>query len=75
MRFYIKDSERKQDPAPVKTNATLAVKVGLVLWVLALVACGAFYAPLAAAEKSWWFTACIFGIALGGLALFKVRGR
>lgn len=75
MRFYIKDSERKPDPAPVKTNATLAVKVGLVLWVLALIACGVFYGLLAATEKSWWLTACGFGIALGGLALIKVRGR
>ncbi len=72
MRFYVKDSERKPDPQPVKTNARLAISVGLVLWVLALAACIFFSGSLAAAEKSWWLSTCLFGIALGVFAFFKV---
>ena len=75
MRLYVKDSERKPDPAPVKTNARLAIVVGLVLWVVALALCLVFAPALAAAEKSWWLSTCLFGIALGIFAFFKVRRR
>jgi cytochrome bd-type quinol oxidase subunit 1 len=75
MRFYIKDAERKPDPAPIKASARLAVMVGLVLWVLALAACLLNLEALAAAQKSWWLATCIFGIILGIFAFFKVRNR
>ena len=37
MRLWLKDSERKADPAPVATDDRLAVLVGLGLWIAALV--------------------------------------
>ena len=37
MRLWLKDSERKPDPAPVATDDRLAVLVGLGLWIAALV--------------------------------------
>ncbi|MCU1438846.1 MAG: hypothetical protein JWP66_1933 [Naasia sp.] len=38
MRLYLKDSERRPDPEPVRTDDRKAILTGLVLWVLALVA-------------------------------------
>ncbi|WP_138315731.1 DUF2530 domain-containing protein [Rhodoluna limnophila] len=75
MRFYVKDTERKPDPAPVKTNARLVIAVGVVLWAVALVLGLIFSATLASAQKSWWLSTCLFGIALGVFAFFKVRNR
>ena len=74
MKFYIKDSERKPDPEPVKTNAKLAILVGLGLWSLALVVLLFAGSAIPAAQESWSFT-CLAGIALGLYALFHVRKR
>ena len=67
--------QRKPDPQPVKTNARLAISVGLVLWVFAFAACIIFSGALAASEKTWWLSTCGFGIALGLFAFFKVGRR
>jgi hypothetical protein len=74
MKFYIKDSERKPDPEPVKTNAKLAISVGLVMWSLALVVLLLAGSAIPAAQESWTFT-CLAGIGLGLYALFHVRKR
>ena len=37
MRLWLKDSERRADPAPVKTDDRKAFFVGTVAWVIALV--------------------------------------
>jgi hypothetical protein len=37
MKLWLRDSERKPDPAPVKTDDRAAVLVGLALWIAALV--------------------------------------
>ena len=74
IRFYVKDSERKPDPQPVKTNATLAVRVGIAIWILALI--GLLGMPgLLPETKHWWPWTCVVGVGLGLFALFKVRGR
>lgn len=75
MRFYVKDSERKPDPEPVKTNAALAIKVGIAAWTIALVGCLFFAEALAASQKSWWLLTCVIGIGLGFFALYRVRNR
>ncbi len=74
MRFYVKDSERKPDPEPIKTNAKLAIIVGLILWVIALLFL-VFQATQASAQKSWYTTTCIVGIILGVYALIRERRR
>ena len=74
IRFYVKDSERKPDPQPVKTNAMLAVRVGIAIWLVALIALIAV-PSLLPENKSWWLGTCVVGMALGVFALFKVRGR
>lgn len=75
MRFYVKDSERKPDPEPVKTNAALAIYVGIGAWIIAFIVLLFFTEALAAAEKSWWLLTCGIGVVLGILALFKVRNH
>jgi cytochrome bd-type quinol oxidase subunit 1 len=74
MRFYVKDSERKPDPEPIKTNAKLAIIVGLILWVIALLFL-VFQATQASAQKSWYTTTCVVGIILGVYALIRERRR
>ena len=48
MRLWLKDCERRPDPAPVKSDDRKAMLVGLVLWLLALVGLLLFLAPLVA---------------------------
>ena len=74
MRFYVKDSERKPDPEPIKSNAKLAILVGLILWVVALLFL-VFQATQATPQKSWYTTTCIVGIVLGIYALIRERRR
>lgn len=74
MRFYVKDSERKPDPEPIKVNAKLAIMVGLVLWVVALLFL-VFQATQATAQKPWYTSTCVVGIILGIYALWRERRR
>lgn len=69
MRLWLKDSERRSDPAPVVTDDRKAVIVGLVLWAVALVV------VLIVAPKPLAIWVCAVGIALGliGLVYTQVR--
>jgi hypothetical protein len=71
MRLWLKDSERRPDPAPVKTDDRKAVLVGLALWVVALVVI------LIVARDAVLAGTCAVGIALGliGLAYTQHRRR
>lgn len=74
VKLFVKDSERKPDPEPVRVNARLAVIVGLFGWAVALAVF--LLAPSTIpATKSWWPFTCVFGLALGVFAFFKVRRR
>jgi hypothetical protein len=74
VKLFVKDSERKPDPEPVKVNARTAVVVGLVGWTVALAVF--LLAPATVPQgKSWWPVTCVFGIALGIFAWFKVGKR
>ena len=41
MRLWLKDSERRPDPEPVKTDDRKAMLVGIALWLVALAGLGA----------------------------------
>lgn len=75
MRFYVKDSERKPDPEPVKTNAKLVFTVGSVAWAIALFAVLLAYPRLAPAEQALWPFTCAVGLLLGIIGLIRVRNR
>ncbi|WP_349902179.1 DUF2530 domain-containing protein [Parafrigoribacterium humi] len=74
MRLWLKDSERRPDPAPAKTDDRKAVLVGAVLWLAALVAVLVFARPLSesGAQRALW--TCVAGLALGAVGiLYAVR--
>ncbi|BDZ44810.1 DUF2530 domain-containing protein [Naasia aerilata] len=70
MRFYLKDSERRPDPAPVKTDDRAAVLVGLLLWVIALAVALITGGP--AGVPLW---SSVAGLGLGVALLIYVEQR
>jgi len=71
MKLWLKDSERKPDPAPVQTDDRRAVVVGLALWIVATVVVLVAWpdaAPTAIAT-------CATGIVLGVVGLVYTHRR
>jgi hypothetical protein len=75
MKFRVKDSEAKPDPEPIESNASLAVLLGTLAWLLALGVILLLNQTLSQPLPQWWTLTCIFGIALGIFGYFKVRNR
>ncbi|TPW91972.1 DUF2530 domain-containing protein [Schumannella luteola] len=73
MRFWLKDEERRPDPAPVPTDDRAAILAGLVLWVLALGGLLVVVGPLVESGRVWWLWTCLIGIGLGLIALVYVH--
>ena len=44
MRLYVRDSERRPDPAPLKTDDRKVILVGLAAWAIATIVLLAFVA-------------------------------
>ena len=74
VRLFIKDSERRPDPAPVKTDDRKVVLVGLVLWIIAL---GVMLVLLPQLQESgfvWVLWTVVGGLVLGlGLLVYTAR--
>jgi len=74
MRLFIKDSERRPDPAPVKTDDRKVVLVGLVLWIVALGVMLALLAQLQSSGFVWLLWTVVGGLVLGlGLLVYTAR--
>jgi len=73
MRLWLKDSERRPDPVPVKTDDRLAVIVGLIAWVVALVVALVIAQPFSGNAILGW--TCVVGIALGIAGFFYTSAR
>ncbi|HWH26238.1 MAG TPA: DUF2530 domain-containing protein [Pseudolysinimonas sp.] len=65
MRLWLKDSERRPDPDPVKTDDRKAILVGLVLWLVALAGLLLFLGALIDAKNTWWLWTVLIGFGLG----------
>ncbi len=65
--------DRRPDPEPMKTDDRTAVLVGLVLWIVALVAL--LLVPTLADSNGWALWSCVAGIALGVLGLIYTSIR
>ena len=63
MRFWLKDSERRPDPAPLKTDDRKAFLAGTVAWVVALVL------TIVLTTEVWLVWACVAGLAIGLIGL------
>ena len=75
MRLFIKDSERRPDPAPLKTDDRKVVLVGLVGWIVAL---GVMLALLPQVEESgllWLLWTVVVGFGLGLVLLVYTAKR
>lgn len=75
MRLWLKDSERRTDPAPVTTDDRKAMLVGVSLWLVALVVLLVMLAPLVASGNLWWLWTCVVGIALGLIGILYTHRR
>ena len=74
MRLFIKDSERRPDPAPVKTDDRKVVLVGLVLWIIALGVMLLLLPQLQESGLVWLLWTVVGGLGLG-LVLLVVIAR
>jgi len=75
MRLWLKDSERRPDPAPVRTDDRKVVLVGLVLWLVALGGLLLFLTPLLARDRGWWLWTVLYGLGIGLILLVYTHGR
>lgn len=74
MRFFIKDSERRPDPAPVKTDDRKVVLVGLVGWIVALGVMLLLLPQLQESGLVWVLWTVVAGLGLGlVLLVFTAR--
>lgn len=65
MRLWLKDSERRPDPEPVKTDDRKVILAGLVLWLIALGGLLFGLGQLLAADGVWWLWTVLIGLGLG----------
>ena len=77
MRLWLKDSERKPDPAPMKTDDRKAVLVGTIAWLVVLAVLLVFLQPLLESGGGFWLWTAVIGLALGLIGLVytaRLRG-
>jgi FtsH-binding integral membrane protein len=75
VRLFIKDSERRPDPAPVKTDDRKVVLVGLVLWIIALGVMLILLPQLQASGLVWLLWTVVVGFGLGLVLLVYTSKR
>jgi hypothetical protein len=75
MRLFIKDSERRPDPAPLKTDDRKVILVGLVLWILALAGMLLFLGALQESGLVWLLWTVVVGLGLGLVLLVYTTRR
>jgi FtsH-binding integral membrane protein len=75
VRLFIKDSERRPDPAPLKTDDRKVVLVGLVLWIVALGVMLALLPQLQESDLVWLLWTVVVGFGLGLVLLVYTAKR
>ncbi len=75
MRVFLKDSERRPDPIPVKTDDRRPILIGLATWVVATIVVLLFLAPLSETGRGWLLSTCVAGIVLGFAGLVYAAKR
>ncbi|MDH6180153.1 hypothetical protein M2152_000335 [Microbacteriaceae bacterium SG_E_30_P1] len=75
MRLWLKDSERRPDPAPVATDDRKPMLIGIALWLVALAVLLLFMPQLTEAGLGGWLWTCIAGIALGLIGILYTHWR
>jgi hypothetical protein len=75
VRLYLRASERRPDPEPLRTDDRKAVLVGAAVWAVMLAATLAVRADLVAQGRGWWVWTCVAGAGLGVAGLAFVHHR
>ena len=75
VRFWLKDSERRPDPAPVQTDDRTAFLVGTAAWVVALAVFVILLPTLVEQGHTWWLWTCVAGLAIGLIGLLYTHWR
>jgi hypothetical protein len=75
MRLWLTESERRPDPAPVRTDARKALVAGTAGWLAALIAALVARDWLESIGFGWFVTAALIGVALGAVGLVVVQLR
>ncbi|MFP7762045.1 DUF2530 domain-containing protein [Marisediminicola sp. LYQ85] len=77
LRLWLKDSERRPDPAPVQTDDRAPMLLGTVGWLAALITLLFFAGPMIEGGNRWWLLTCAIGVALGlaGLVYAHLKRR
>jgi hypothetical protein len=69
MRLWLKDSERRPDPAPAATDDRKPLITGLILWFVALAVLLVAFGPTGPSGDYTWTGACLIGAGIGGVGL------
>ena len=77
MRLWLREDERKPDPAPAQTDDRRAVLVGLALWLAALIALLVVGGLLDAATRMLCLSTAGVGVVLGlvGIVYLSLKRR
>ncbi len=75
MRVFLRDSERRPDPVPVKTDDRKPILIGLAVWVIATIVVVLFFAPMSDSGNSGLLPTCVVGIVLGLAGLVYAAKR
>jgi hypothetical protein len=75
VRLYLRSSERRPDPPPLRTDDRRTVTVGIAVWAVLGVAAVIFHDRLAGAGYGWAVWTPPAGIVLGLLGLLYIRDR
>ncbi len=75
MRLFLKDSERRPDPVPVKTDDRRPLLTGLAAWVVATIIVLLFLRPFSGSGNGWLLWTCVVGIVLGLAGLVYAAKR
>lgn len=75
MRLYVRDSERRPDPAPLKTDDRKVILVGLAAWAIATIVLLAFVGQLAESGRLGWLWTALVGLGLGLVLLAYTHRR
>ena len=75
MRLWLKDSERRPDPAPVTTDDRKAFLAGIALWIVGLAVFVVLLPVLTSTATTWWLWTCVAGLAIGLIGVLWTNWR
>jgi hypothetical protein len=75
VRLYLRSSDRRPDPPPLRTNDRAAILAGMAVWAVLLVATLAGRSWLSDHGRGWWPWTPAIGLLLGCYGLYYLRRR